>query len=137
MKIVANLEHLDEVCKEIEKRISKHTIFLLNGDIGAGKTSLVAVFARFYGINESVTSPTFSLLHIYGEIIYHYDLYNKNFNDLLHLGLLDLLENSGIHFVEWGDSRLLKILKEAYDNISIISIHKMDNARIYEFKERF
>lgn len=139
MKIKANLTQIAVVCEEITHKIGakSHIIFLLDGDIGAGKTSLVSAFVRFCGVNESVTSPTFSLLHIYEEKIYHYDLYNKSLESLLDLGLLDLLENDGIHFIEWGNERLLNILKEAYDNISIIAISKIDNARIYEFKEKF
>ena len=69
--------------------------------------------------------------------IYHYDLFNRNLSELLDLGLLDLLSENGIHFVEWGDSQLFSILKNAFENICIISIHKTKNDRIYEFKENF
>ncbi len=227
----ANEVDLGKVCAEILMRIAKnhHIIFLLQGDIGAGKTTLVREFAKKIGIKDSVTSPTFSLLHIYcvgnsplelhsvdsanfgrsqtpslvsrpkfaenyesqtenpsvvdslhesnkkikskkplksfcyfwlipkvestlplnynlpnsadsaesTPKIYHYDLYQKGVDYAIDLGLLDLLEQSGIHFVEWGDSQLFGILKNAFENICIISIHKTKNDRIYEFKESF
>ena len=135
----ANEENLSKVCAEIQARIAKnrHIIFLLQGDIGAGKTTLVKAFAKYVKIKDSVTSPTFSLLHIYGDKIHHYDLYQKGVDYAMDLGLLDLLEQSGIHFVEWGDSQLFNILKNAFENICIISIHKTKNDRIYEFKESF
>lgn len=150
-QITANLTQISRICDEIKRRIAtkSHFIFLLDGDIGAGKTSLVSAFAKYCGIDESVTSPTFSLLHIYSThtksnakkadsaIIYHYDLYQKGIDSAIDLGLLDLLENEGIHFVEWGDERLLQILKDAYDDIAIIAIGKIQNARIYTIKERF
>lgn len=138
-KFCANEANLSKVCAEIQARIAKnrHIIFLLQGDIGAGKTTLVKAFAKYVGIKDSVTSPTFSLLHIYGDKIHHYDLFNRTLSELLDLGLLDLLEQSGIHFVEWGDSQLFDILKNAFENICIISIHKTKNDRIYEFKESF
>lgn len=150
-QITANLTQISRICDEIKRKIAtkSHFIFLLDGDIGAGKTSLVSAFAKYYGIDESVTSPTFSLLHIYSThaksgakkadspLIYHYDLYQKGIDSAIDLGLLDLLENEGIHFVEWGDERLLQILKDAYDDIAIIAISKIQNARIYTIKERF
>ena len=175
--VSANLANLNDICEAIWARISgkTHAIFLLQGDIGAGKTTLVQNFAKFVGIDESVTSPTFSLLHIYGDsqnqqknahdsslrgvenaeaiqkndidchdsalqnlamTIYHYDLFNRNLSEMLDLGLLDLLETDGIHFVEWGDLRLFEILKNAFENICIIAISKIKNARIYAFKEQ-
>ena len=153
--VSANLANLNDICEVIETRISgkTHAIFLLQGDIGAGKTTLVQHFAKFVGIDESVTSPTFSLLHIYGDLrsqdsqdshdsrhkaqkIFHYDLYNASLEHALDLGLLDLLEQSGIHFVEWGDSRLFGILQNAFENISIIAISKAKSGRIYAFKEQ-
>lgn len=153
-KFYANETDLSAVCAQINARIANatnfHIIFLLSGDIGAGKTTLVREFAKNIGISDSVTSPTFSLLHIYkqnsdanksqnniNQCIFHYDLFNRKLSELLDLGLLDLLEQSGIHFVEWGDLALLNILKNAFENIYIISIHKTKNARIYEFKENF
>ena len=148
----ANLANLNDICAEIHARIGgkTHAIFLLIGDIGAGKTTLVQNFAKFIGIKDSVTSPSFSLLHIYGDSnsqdsrdshtkaqkIFHYDLYNASLEHALDLGLLDLLEQSGIHFVEWGDSRLFGILQNAFENISIIAISKAKSGRIYAFKEQ-
>ena len=172
--VSANLANLNDICKAIRTRINgkTHAIFLLIGDIGAGKTTLVQNFAKFIGIKDSVTSPTFSLLHIYGDLqknapdsslrgvenaeaihknnmdchdfatqnlamtIFHYDLYNASLEHALDLGLLDLLETDGIHFVEWGDSQLFSILKNAFENIYIISISKAKSARIYTFKEQ-
>lgn len=69
--------------------------------------------------------------------IYHYDLFNRNLSELLDLGLLDLLEQRGIHFVEWGDRRLFEIIKDAFENIFILQITKAKNDRIYELKREF
>lgn len=159
--VSANLANLNDICVAIQTRIKNktHAIFLLQGDIGAGKTTLVQNFAKFIGIDESVTSPSFSLLHIYSDSrskdlqnpqdsrnshdlhpkspqIFHYDLFNRDLSEMLDLGLLDLLESNGIHFVEWGDLRLFEILKNAFENICIIAISKTKNARIYAFKEQ-
>ena len=235
----ADLAGLKCVCDEIARAIQSaesSAIFLLVGDIGAGKTTLVREFAKRIGITDSVTSPTFSLLHIYNAgnsplglhsadfanlgrfadfspvshpkfaknhesqtenpsvvdsargaqnlakkinknpiksfcyfwlipkvesplplspnlpnnadsaksqnltlfpTIYHYDLFNRNLSELLDLGLLDLLSENGIHFVEWGDRRLFEIIKDAFENIFILQITKAKNDRIYELKREF
>ncbi|RDU58014.1 tRNA (adenosine(37)-N6)-threonylcarbamoyltransferase complex ATPase subunit type 1 TsaE [Helicobacter sp. MIT 99-5507] len=129
-----DLNNLIKICFKIDE-ISKdkeHIIFLLYGDIGAGKTSLVKEYAKFCNIKDIVTSPTFSLLHEYDDKIFHYDLYNREMSDLLNLGILDLLSNNGIHFVEWADDNLKEILQEAFSNIITIKIDKNLQTRNYE-----
>ena len=69
--------------------------------------------------------------------IYHYDLYQKGIDYAIELGLLDLLSENGIHFVEWGDRRLFEIIKDAFENIFILQITKAKNDRIYELKREF
>ena len=130
-----DLDDLIKICLKINdlSKNKEHIIFLLFGDIGAGKTSLVKEYARFCDIKDIVTSPTFSLLHQYDDKIFHYDLYNRKMSDLLNLGILDLLSNNGIHFVEWANDDLKKILEDAFSNIITIKIHKNSKTRNYEF----
>lgn len=137
-KIISNLQSLSQMCEALQNLIDnkKHIIILLRGDIGAGKTTLIKEYARFCHIDECVNSPTFSLLHEYngnGKSIFHYDLYNRSIEDLLHIGILDLFSKDGIHFVEWGDLELKNILDSAFDNVELINIDKHDDKRIYEF----
>ncbi|RAX55276.1 tRNA (adenosine(37)-N6)-threonylcarbamoyltransferase complex ATPase subunit type 1 TsaE [Helicobacter sp. 16-1353] len=135
MKIEANLNEINIVCKALDNLIKgkNHIIILLYGDIGAGKTTLIQKYARFIGLNDCVTSPTFSLMNEYSGKIFHYDLYNRSQDDLLALGILDLLEEEGIHFVEWSNESLQKILESAFLDIKFIKIKKFNNKRIYEF----
>lgn len=135
MKIEADLNNINEVCKTLNNHIKmkNHIIILLYGDIGAGKTSLVKEYARFIGLSDCVTSPTFSLMNEYSGNFFHYDLYNRSLDDLLSLGILDLLEEKGVHFVEWGNETLQKILESAFLDIKSIKIEKLNNKRIYEF----
>lgn len=129
-----SIQDLNLVCKEIESRIcgKNHIVFLLQGDIGAGKTTLIKQYAKFINLNDMVTSPTFSLLHQYGDNFFHYDLYNRKLKDLLEIGILDLLGKDGIHFVEWGSDELGNIIKDAYENVFFIQITKTHN-RNYKF----
>lgn len=133
--IIANLNSLDEVIKKIDSLINKKdVIVLLRGDLASGKTTLVKTFVKEKGLNDLVTSPTFSLQSVYGNNIYHYDIYNKTLEEFISLGLLEEFEKEGIHFVEWGDDKLKSILIEYGFNVVSININKLKNKREYKFE---
>jgi len=104
-------------------------VVILRGDLAAGKTTLVQEFVKYLGIDEEATSPTFSLQHIYGEKIYHYDLYNKGLEHFLSLGMLEEFEKEGLHFVEWGDTRLEQLLRDAGIAVATIAIDKISHTQ--------
>lgn len=105
-------------------------IFLLRGDLASGKTTLVKEYVKSVYPNEEVTSPTFSIQHQYRDI-YHYDFYQHSLEELLNLGLLEWLEDNGVHFIEWGSYDLEKILKTSGYNICVIEILKTQYNRTY------
>jgi len=109
--IEGGLEALDNVVGTIVDALPHGGVVVLQGDLASGKTTLTQAMARFMGIDEAVTSPTFSLQQRYGERLYHYDLYNHGIEHFLALGLLEALEAEGYHFVEWGDETLLDLLE--------------------------
>ena len=79
-------------------------IFLLDGNLGAGKTFFVQQLLTNLGVKEHITSPTFSILNTYqsniGEV-YHYDLYRiKHRDELINLNIEDGLL-APLMFVEW------------------------------------
>jgi len=114
-----------------EKIDDKDIVVLLRGDLASGKTTLVQNFVSSLGIDNVVTSPTFSIQSIYGDNIYHYDVYNKTLNEFVALGLLEEFEKSGIHFVEWGDEKLENILKEYGFEVIVVNIEKNIESREY------
>lgn len=89
---------------ELAKKLETGDLVLLEGELGAGKTTFVRGLARGLGCRERVQSPTFQLVRVYhGRLqLAHVDLYRlERTEDLGELGLGDLLED-GVVVVEWG-----------------------------------
>lgn len=104
----------------------------MQGDLASGKTTLVKNFVELLGLHVEVTSPTFSLQHIYGDRVYHYDIYNKGLEHFISLGMLEELEKDGFHFVEWGDEKLNELLKSCGLNVLHVEILKAQESREYK-----
>ncbi len=125
------LDNLLPLVSKFGRKISGGVV-ILKGDLAAGKTTLVKAVVNAMGIEDEVTSPTFSLQQVYGGKIYHYDMYNHGLEHFLSLGMLEELEKEGIHFVEWGDDELLHILASAEIPTVVIEIEKIaDDEREY------
>lgn len=126
-----NLAELPLLVAEVAEKFSSGVI-ILRGDLAAGKTTFVKEMAKYLGIEDEVTSPTFSLQQCYGERVFHYDMYNHGLEHFISLGMLEELDRDGIHFVEWGDDELAEILRSAGIKTMIIDIKKLDDIRQYE-----
>ena len=84
-------------------------VVVLAGDLGAGKTAFVQGFGRALGVTERITSPTFTLVHVYeGRLpIHHLDVYRLDqMSEALDLGLAEMLDEGGVVLIEWGDAIL-------------------------------
>jgi len=78
----------------------------LYGDLGAGKTAFTRGIAAGLGINEIVSSPTFTIVNEYhGEVpLFHFDMYRLNDeSELFDIGWDDYLERGGVCVVEWSE----------------------------------
>jgi tRNA threonylcarbamoyladenosine biosynthesis protein TsaE len=131
-EIVASLEDIEIVAKNITDRYNKHLVVLLRGDLAFGKTTLVKHIVKIYS-KELVTSPTFSKMSIYGNDIFHYDAYRLDIGEFISTGLFENLDIDGLHLVEWGETQLEKLLIEHSINFVIVDIDmKEDNKRVYK-----
>jgi tRNA threonylcarbamoyladenosine biosynthesis protein TsaE len=82
-------------------------LVVLAGDLGAGKTAFAQGFARGLGVDELVTSPTFTLARSYrGRItLHHLDVYRvEDLAEVLDLDLPELLDDEAVVLIEWGDA---------------------------------
>lgn len=104
--IIKDLEQLDRFSKALADQITNSDVFSLIGDLGAGKTTLVQMVGRHLGIDDYITSPTFSLVNIYESSMpfYHLDLYRMDDPDeLLGLDFESYFYPEGVTFIEWAE----------------------------------
>jgi tRNA threonylcarbamoyladenosine biosynthesis protein TsaE len=82
-------------------------IFLLFGDLGAGKTTLTKSFCQLLGVQKNVTSPTFALVNEYEgaeKTIYHFDFYRiKSEEEAYDMGYEEYFYSDNYCFIEWGE----------------------------------
>jgi tRNA threonylcarbamoyladenosine biosynthesis protein TsaE len=82
-------------------------VIVLGGEMGAGKTAFTQAFGEALGIDEPITSPTFTLVHHYegGRLaMVHADLYRlSTMHEIDDLALLEMVEGRAVLLVEWGD----------------------------------
>ena len=104
----ANLEATIEVARELAALLPSRGVVQLTGNLGAGKTTLVAALVEALGVAPSaeVSSPTFTLIQEYGEPvrIYHIDLYRLDEpRQFYTLGLEDIFDANALVLIEWGE----------------------------------
>ncbi len=105
MILTYTLSDLNFVAKKLILEFSSDRIFCFEGNLGAGKTTLIESLCRYLGSTDSLSSPTFSIINEYnspmGEL-YHMDWYRlKNEEEALQIGIEDYLFSGNYCFIEW------------------------------------
>lgn len=103
--ISKNVSDTESFAYELAKKITPPKVICLIGNLGAGKTAFTRGFARYFGIEKGVASPTFTILMKYSgkEEINHYDLYRaEDYDELCDIGFEDQIDE-GISLIEWPD----------------------------------
>ena len=99
----------------------------IDGPMGAGKTTLISSICKSLGVEEPVSSPTFSLVNTYKSrdgIIYHFDFYRiQNAHEALDIGLEEYLESGNLCFMEWAE-KITPHLPLNYDHYKLEVIDK-------------
>ena len=135
---VENLEETLNLGEMLSQKLSPQSIILLEGPIGAGKTSFVQGIAKGLSISEDITSPTFSLSHQYnsGKIpLIHLDLYRleniSSAREVFYSEEEEAVQNQAILVIEWPE-----LIEPLIDNFWKIKISYAKNCgRHYEIKD--
>ena len=139
-KSISELPQVAQVVIDLANQLNKR-IWILEGDLGAGKTTFTKAVCKELGVEETVSSPTFALINEYegnydnnkSKIIYHCDFYRiNNPSEVLELGIEEYFEkaeeNGNYCFIEWA-SKIEPFLPEEYLQIDI-EVNQTTNSRI-------
>lgn len=122
MKIILDsLEKTKSFGFLLGKLLKGKMVVCLNGDLGAGKTTITKSIARGMGIKAIVTSPTFTIVNEYtgNPSLYHIDTYRLTEGiDTDYLGFDEYFYSDGVTIIEWAD-KIKNSLPEEYLNINI------------------
>lgn len=108
MRIISkSVEETRALGRRIAGRLQPGDVLLLEGDLGAGKSELARGIAGGLGVEETITSPTFTILNMYesGRLpLYHFDWYRlESSEELYELGMDEYLGGNGVALVEWPE----------------------------------
>jgi len=115
-----SIESSQKISIEIAAHFKKGDVVLLQGTLGSGKTFLVQHICRYWNVNESVTSPTFTIIQNYmgDEIVNHMDLYRiEEITELDQLGWEEMVYSNAVTFIEWPQK--IEPLLQSYYKICI------------------
>lgn len=132
---VKNIEQTYALAAKVAETLQGGEVILLNGDLGAGKTTFTKGLAKALGIEDEVTSPTFTILNVYedGRLkLNHLDMYRvESADELAELGIEDCFDDDSVTVIEWNKF-------ERFDGevIEIDITTTGENERVFDIKKR-
>lgn len=126
---VNNIKETQKLAKKFAKMIKGGDVVLLNGDLGAGKTTFTKFVAKALGVKDEVTSPTFTIMKEYEGRrvkVLHFDMYRlEDADESTGFGFEEYIKNRDynvIIFIEWSER-----VKEMLDgNYIVVDIRRVD-----------
>jgi tRNA threonylcarbamoyladenosine biosynthesis protein TsaE len=127
LKKTYSLSEIDEVANELLAQIDCN-IVLLNGEMGAGKTTMIKALCKALKCSDVVSSPTFSLINEYRTVdhkpLYHFDCYRiENEEEAYDFGAEEYLYSGYLCLIEWSEN-IQSLLPE---NCSLVILEKIDS----------
>lgn len=125
-KITKSVEETFELAKLVVSKLVGGEILLLNGELGAGKTTFTKGLAKALDVDEPITSPTFTIMKEYcGKLnLYHFDMYRiADSDEVYELGFDDYLyDRHGVAVIEWN-----KYDSFDTDDVFTLNFSRIDN----------
>lgn len=98
---------LESICRTLLDKLSVPSVVLFEGQMGAGKTTLIKQLCQLLGVHEGISSPTYSIVNEYqgnDRLIFHFDLYRLNdVQELMDMGFEEYLDQQAWVFIEWPE----------------------------------
>jgi tRNA threonylcarbamoyladenosine biosynthesis protein TsaE len=107
MDLIYTLAQTDHIAAQLVKKFATKPVWVFQAPMGAGKTTLIAAIGKALGIQEAMSSPTFSIMNeyeVHGKLIYHMDWYRlESEAEARQAGVEAALEEADLSFVEWPE----------------------------------
>lgn len=122
--------------KEFASKSKNGDVIVLSGDLGSGKTKFTEGFLSYFGLENEISSPTFTIVNEYHKNdinIYHFDVYRlEDSSEFYAIGGEEYFER-GICIIEWGEL-IQDALPKKYIKINFSRCPEDDNSRILNIK---
>lgn len=131
LKFISNNEdETKAIGFNLASKLNKKDIVILTGDLGSGKTKFTEGFLSYFGLEDEISSPTFTIVNEYSKNdinIYHFDVYRlEDLDEFYAIGGTDYFDN-GICLIEWGE--LIETILSKYIKINISKDSENENIR--------
>ena len=106
---IRDTDDLDRAAAEFIRETGKDRIIAFHAPMGAGKTTFTTAICKVLGVEDTVCSPTFTILNEYitrdGEPVYHFDFYRiRELREAVDIGLDDYLYSGHLCIIEWPEN---------------------------------
>ncbi len=131
-KFVSNNEFdTKNFAKKLASKLQPQDVIVLTGELGSGKTKFTEGFLSYFGLENEISSPTFTIVNEYKKEninIYHFDVYRlEDSSEFYEIGGEEYFEN-GICLIEWGEL-IEDVLPKNYIHITFEKDNQNDNIR--------
>ena len=138
MKKIAidSLGSIDAAAKEFAAALGENRVVAFYGSMGAGKTTFISALCRFFGVDDDVCSPTFTIVNEYraadGDSIFHFDFYRiEALKEAVDIGFEEYLYSGSLYLIEWPE-KIEPLLPDDTLNVKIYALP--DDSRIIEIE---
>jgi tRNA threonylcarbamoyladenosine biosynthesis protein TsaE len=121
--VISDESELEKVARKIIAESGDFPILCFNGEMGAGKTTLIKVICGLLGVEDAMSSPTFSIVNEYesgsGDPIYHFDFYRiEELREAIDIGVDEYFYSGNLCLIEWSE-KIKQLIPEEHLEISI------------------
>lgn len=126
------MENIADVAGQFLHEVEGHQVIAFYAPMGAGKTTFISAVCRELGVEDDISSPTFSIVNEYegndGELIYHFDCYRIDEEaEALDMGVEDYLSSGCLCLIEWPEI-IERFLPD--DTVRVSIAERSDGSRI-------
>ncbi len=128
MELIYKIDEIETAAKTFINYLQEFNIVAFHGNLGAGKTTFIKSVCKALGVEENISSPTFSIINQYHtkeKIISHIDLYRlKDLEEATNAGVEESIYNRDFCFIEWPE-KIFSILPADTVNVFIETINNL------------